>query len=394
MRGNREDVSGYPVQLAKVQRPPLRDETLARDRLLDWLHVKVHHRAVFVIAEAGYGKTTLLADFARRTRLRTLWYRLDEEDRNWIAFVSYLVSAGREVDTSFAPATAGLLQDLGTTGPSLDTVLETFVREFQALGEEGAVVVLDDYHVVDDAPDIRLIVRELFARAPERVTFVIASRRPPTLPVARLRALGEVADLTTDDLRFNGTETEQLFRETYGRPLEPDVLSDLSQRTEGWAASLQLVQAAIRGRSTGEVRSFVRSLSGAEGELYDYLAEEVIGSLPPDEQAFVMRCAILESVEPRLAAIVTDMEPAEVTTYIDKAVRAGLLARPSRRGAASRYHPLVQQFLLERLARELGPDSVTGLNRRVADSSPDDWRIAARHYAQAGDQHEVIRTIG
>lgn len=392
-RVHRKDVSGYPVQLAKVQRPSLRDETLARDRLLDWLHVKIHHRAVFVIAEAGYGKTTLLADFSRRTRMRTLWYRLGDEDRNWIAFVSYLVAAGREVDASFAPATADLLRDLKTAGPSMDTVVETFVREFQVLGDEGAVVVLDDYHIVDDAPEIRTIVRQLFARAPERVTFVVASRRQPSLPVARLRALGEIADLTTDDLRFNRPETERLFRETYGRPLEPDVLADLSRRTEGWAASLQLVQAAIRGRSTVEIRSFVRSLSGAEGELYDYLAEEVIGSLPLDEQSFVMRCAVLETVEPRLAAVAADMDQAEAARYIDKAVKAGLLGRPTRRGAGSRYHPLVQQFLLERLHRDAGPAAVASLNRRVADSSPGDWRVAARHYARAGDRGAVVQTI-
>ena len=83
----REGVSGYAIQPGKVQPPPLREETLARHRLLDWLDVKIHNRLVFVIADAGYGKTTLLADFGRRTRLRTLWYRMDGEDRNWVAFL-------------------------------------------------------------------------------------------------------------------------------------------------------------------------------------------------------------------------------------------------------------------------------------------------------------------
>ena len=100
---SRDGVSGYPIQIGKVQRPPLREETLARHRLLDWLDVKIHNRVVFVIADAGYGKTTLLADFSRRTRLRTLWYRMDEEDRNWVTFLSYLVAAGREHDAEFAP---------------------------------------------------------------------------------------------------------------------------------------------------------------------------------------------------------------------------------------------------------------------------------------------------
>ncbi len=107
---SRDGVSGYPIQLGKVRRPPLHDETLARHRLLDWLDVKIHNRVVFVIADAGYGKTTLLADFSRRTRLRTLWYRMDEEDRDWVSFMSHLVASGREQDPTFAPRTSAMLE--------------------------------------------------------------------------------------------------------------------------------------------------------------------------------------------------------------------------------------------------------------------------------------------
>ena len=114
-----------------------------------------------------------------------------------------------------------------------------------------------------------------------------AGSRP--IPLARLRAVGEVAELGTDDLRFDAAETGRLFTETYGRALEADVLADVAARTEGWAASLQLVQAALRDRSPAEIRRFVRSLTGADQELYDYLAEEVVGDLPDDLQQFLMR---------------------------------------------------------------------------------------------------------
>ena len=100
----------YPILPGKIQAPALRDETLARTRLLDWLDVKIHSRVVFVIADAGYGKTTLLADFSRRTRVRTIWYRIDEDDRDWVGFLAHLVSAGREFDPDFAPRTAAILR--------------------------------------------------------------------------------------------------------------------------------------------------------------------------------------------------------------------------------------------------------------------------------------------
>jgi len=390
----RDQVTGYPVQPTKVQRPPLREETLARSRLLDWLDVKIHHRVVFITAEAGYGKTTLLADFSRRTRLRTLWYRLDAEDRNWIAFLSYLVAAGREHDSNFAPKTFGLLGDTGVTGPSRDSVVETFIREFQSLGDQGAALILDDYHAVDDSPEIRDILRDLLARAPERVTIVFSSRRTPSVRVARLRALGEVAELTTDDLRFNDIETERLFRETYGQPLEPDVLDDLSRRTEGWAASLQLVQAAIRHRNTGEIRRFVRSISGAEGALYDYLAEEVVGDLPDDLQDFLTRTALLDEVNANSARLVTELDAATCERLVAEAERVGLLGRGAEGARRTRaYHPLVREFLQQRLLRSVGVDEVRRIHLRIARGAEGDWKLAAHHFAEANEPSSVHEAL-
>ena len=386
MAGGRDVLNDYPVQPAKVQRPPLRDETLARDRLLDWLAAKIHHRVVFVIAEAGYGKTTLLADFSRRTRVRTLWYRLDEEDRNWIAFVSYLIAAGREHDEGFAPITAGMLREIGPSGPTRQAVVETLLRELRSLGEHGAVLILDDFHLVDDAPEVREIAGELIARAPERVSFVVLSRRLPSVKVARLRALGEVAELGTDDLRFNGDETERLFRETYRQPLDGDVLEDLSQRTEGWAASLQLVQAAIRDRSPTETRRFIRSLSGAEGDLYDYLAEEVVGDLPEQLQDFLMKASILQSLGSTGLQDVSGLDEKATTSLLSHAEKVGLVGRPHRGSTERRFHPLVRQFLTDRLRRDIGADGVRSLHLQVAEAAKTEgWQTAAHHFLMAGD---------
>ena len=218
---------GYDVQLAKVQRPPLRDETLERPRLLDWLRIKIHGRVVLLLADAGYGKTTLLADFSRRTRLRTLWYRLDETDRDWTSFLRHLVAAGREHDPEFAPATSALLREIGVTGPGREAVLDAFMRELPSIAGQARSSILDDFHLVDDAADVRHIARELLTRGPERLTLVFASRRAPAIPLSRLRAAGEVAELDTDALRFDAAETAQLFNRDVrpepraGRPRRP-----------------------------------------------------------------------------------------------------------------------------------------------------------------------------
>ncbi len=385
--------AGFSIQLAKVQRPPLRDETLERPRLLDWLRAKIHGRVVLLLADAGYGKTTLLADFSRRTRLRTLWYRMDETDRDWTSYLHHLVAAGREHDPSFAPATASLLGEIGVGGPTREAVLDTFIRELPTIAVQGAVLILDDFHLVDDAVDVRHLTRELLARAPERLTVVIASRRMPTVPLSRLRAVGEVAELTTDDLRFDVAETSQLFNETYGRQLAPDVLVDLARRTEGWIASLQLVQAALRDRSPAEIRRFVRSLNGADHEMYDYLAEEVVGDLSEELQRFLMDTSILQAVTPELAEVVSEQDAPGVARLTAAAERLTLLSRLSGGPRThQRYHPLVREFLEARFRSLDGDEAVAALHRNTA-AAATDWPIAAHHYREAGDTVDMLGIV-
>jgi LuxR family transcriptional regulator, maltose regulon positive regulatory protein len=388
-------LSDYPVQLGKVQAPPLRDDTLARDRLLDWLSVKVHSRVVLLVAEAGYGKTTLLADFSRRTRVRVLWFRLDRGDRDWVGFIGHLVAAVRVHHPAFGGSTSALLRETATSAPSIDTVLDAFLRELSALPDDPTAFVFDDVHLVDDASDVRDVLRELLARAPERMSFVFATRREPPVRLARLRALGEVAELGTDDLRFDAAETERLFREIYEMPLEPAVLAELGRRTEGWAASLQLVRAALHDRNAAQVRTFIASLSGAEGHLYEYLAEEVIGDLPSELQTFLMRTSLLDVVDLTLGPIAADLRVEETGFRIEEAERHGLLGRGgSSSRAPARAHPLVRDFLQARLRRSIGEEGVREIHARVAMAAESvDWLKAARHYLSAGRDEDARRVL-
>lgn len=389
------DMSEYPIQIEKVQAPPLRDDILSRERLLDWLNVKIHNRVVLLTAEAGYGKTTLLADFARRTRLRVLWYRLDRGDRDWVGFIAYLVAAVRVHLPAFGPATASLLRETGSSAPPLQSVLDTFLRELGELGAEPTALVFDDFHLVDDSEEVRQILREIISRAPERFSLIIASRRAPPLRLARLRALGELAELRTAELRFDHAETERLFKETYAMPIEAALLTEVSRRTEGWAASLQLVRAALRDRDSSAVRAFVQSLSGGEGHLYDYLAEEVIGDLPNTLQEFLMRTSVLGTIDLELGPVAADISIERARSAIDEAERHGLLARQRADSPyVVRAHPLVREFLQSRLARSIGRDAVASLHRRVAAVAEGvDWRLASSHYLAGGTPDEASRVL-
>lgn len=384
---------GFPIAQYKIEPPSLPDGTLRRDRLLDRLSAAVGCRVIVVAAEAGYGKTTLLADWSRRAPLRTAWYRIDESDRDWITFLRYLVAAGRTCEQAFAPTTSDLVADVAATGLTMEEIVGVFIRELEGLAEPRTVLILDDYHLVDDVPDIRTIMRQVVRRAPPGLTLVISGRRTPRVPLARLRTLGELAELSTDDLRFSRDETERLFRESYRRPLAGDVLETLCRRTEGWAASLQLVEAATRDRTPAETRSFIDSLSGSKTHLYEFLAEEIVGVLPPDLQRFLMETAVLQRVEPALAAVATDRPIDHVEQLLRAATRAGLLPPVDGGDRPQRYHPLVAEFLLARLAGEIGPAGVAAIHRRVARHVEEsDWRLACHHYAAAGD-HEAARRV-
>jgi ATP/maltotriose-dependent transcriptional regulator MalT/DNA-binding SARP family transcriptional activator len=398
--GNRltEDVEyvrpSFPLRPGKVQRPLLPDETLRRDRLFDWLEARAHRRVIFVVAEAGFGKTTLIADFLRRSRVRTFWYRLDEDDTDGLVFIRYIVAACQAVDPKLLQRSAALLSESATEPTREETVVRTLLAEMDCLGEVPSALVLDDFHVTEAIPAIGAVVERLIARAPVGLSLILASRRTPNLSVAGLRARGDLAELGREQLRFDEAETGRLFRESCHHPLELDVLHDLQARTEGWAASLQLVKTALDGRSPVQVRAFVHSLTGAEGDLYDFLAEEVVGELDAGLRGFLIRVALLEEIDPETAAVAAAVSVVEARRLLLRAQGLGLLSRGAGAVASWRPHPLVRDYLLARLEAEVGRAGIINLHRDLGSAvEPQSWRLAARHWAAAGDADQVRRVI-
>jgi ATP/maltotriose-dependent transcriptional regulator MalT len=290
-----------------------------------------------------------------------------------------------------SPASPG-----GPEAPAREAVVGQLVADFGALTPSGgAILILDDYHQIDDVAEIREVLNDFVSHAPDRLTIVFAGRRPPSLALAKLRSTGSVAELRTDDLRFDQTESDRLFRETYGRNLDQDLLADVAHHTDGWAACLQLVQSALQNRSSAETREFIAGLTGAAGDLHDYLAEEVVGDLDAAVQLFLMRTSLLQSVYPKLAAVIGEIDDLEAGRQVAEAERVGLLSRRSdTHGGGRRYHPLVQEFLEARLRRDFGGEEVVRLHRLIArHAAATDWRLAAHHFAEAGDIDDLHRLV-
>ena len=393
-------VTFQPIAHAKIAPAPVREATLSRTRLLDRLAEALSCRVTLVVAEAGYGKTTLLADFTRGRAMRCLWYKLESSDRDWVTFVNYLVAAGREAHASFGSATAALLASMAANNPSKELVVSTLLAEFGALGDAPTAFIFDDYHLVDESEDVREIVTRLLKTAPDSLRFVFLSRRRPELPLARLAAQGELAEFDTDELRFSQGETEQLFTEVYRQPLEAEIVAQVDARTEGWAASLQLLHSSIRGRSPAEVRSFVRALSGAQGPLYDFLAEEVLSELPPELQRFLVRASLLERVVPSHAvAVMSTSEPAAdeatVVRCITEAERLGLMAKRAATSTSHRFHPLLREFLQRQLIQHVDAEELRAMHLSVARASEErEWLTACHPYIAADQPEQAMRVLG
>ena len=375
-----------PVQPAKIHCPLERRDTLSRPRLNAWLDQASEGRLGLIIAEAGFGKTTLLGDWARHTRRMTAWYRLEPDDTDWLVFVRHLVASGRELQPDFAPATYAMLLALGSGGPTQKDLVLSIAREMAELGtrsERGLTLIIDDYHLVDGCGDTEPIVRTLLDRTGPGFSVILASRSKPTLPVGRLRARGGVMTLNGQDLRFDVAETSSLFRDAYQHPLDQDLVSDLCERTDGWPALLTLVNARLAERL--DPRDFVAHLRASAGDMYDFLAEEVLASLPLELTEFLMRASVLTAIDESSATLIGQPDIAHARRSIAEAERLGLLTKPDQ-VSPHRFHPLVQEFLRARLVASIGDEAVKDLHRSLAEELRGfGWNVSAWHYLMAGD---------
>ena len=386
----------FPIVGARIHPPLMRADTLSRERLNAWLDEAATGRVALVVAEAGFGKTTLLGDWARNSSRLTAWYRLDPDDRDWLTFCRHLVASGRELDPEFAPETYALLMQLGPGGPTRADIQASLVDEFAAFGAahpQGLTLIFDDYHAVDGSDEVVPTVRALIERTGPGFSVVIASRSTPRLPLGRLRARGAVSRISGDALCFDVPEADRLFRDAYHMPIEPDVVDELVQRTEGWAALLSLVNVSLGEQLVPDARGLVSQLSATTGDLYDFLAEEVVASLAPELHTFLSSVSVLTSVDVASAQLVVDADASEVALAIGEAETLGLLSQPDRE-SPHRFHPLVRAFLQSQLAARIGDVEILNIHERVGQAlEGDDWATSAWHYRAAGDEELAARVV-
>ncbi len=364
-----------PLLETKLHVPRLRRALVVRPRLIERMNRGAESKLTLISAPAGFGKTTLLAEWLAVTpagERSVAWVSLDPGDNEADSLWTYLIAALQTVVPGIGARALSLLQV--PQPPPIETILATLLNELDAVPDE-VVLALDDYHVID-SHDINGGMAFLLERLPPQVHLVLTTRADPALPLARLRARGELVEIRAADLRFTPDEATAYLNEVMGLDLASGDVAALAQRTEGWIAALQLAALSMQGRD--DVTGFIAGFAGDDRYIVDYLVEEVLHRLPERVRSFLLETSLLSRLSGPLCDAVTGQGGGRATLEALDRGNLFLVSLDDRR-QWYRYHHLFADVLRARLLDEQ-PGRVPELHRRACE-----W------YEEHGDRSEAIR---
>jgi LuxR family maltose regulon positive regulatory protein len=396
-----------PLLTTKLYIPPARPKLVSRPRLIERLNAGLHRKLTLVSAPAGFGKTTLLSEWTHagvRSReygvgskeyaserpptpyslLPTpffAWISLDESDNDPIYFLAYLIAALQTNETNIGRGVLSALQS--PQPPPTEAILTTLINEIAAIPDR-IVLVLDDYHLIDAQP-IHDALTFLLRHLPPQVHLVIAAREDPPLPLARLRARGQLTELRATDLRFTSSEAAEFLNQVMGLDLSAEDIAALERRTEGWIAGLQLAAISMRGHK--DVSGFIQSFTGSHRFVLDYLVEEVLERQSESIQNFLLQTAILDRLTGSLCDTLTGQDNGQAT--LEKLEHANLFIVPlDEERRWYRYHHLFSDLLRQRL-RQTQPEQIPMLHHRASEwCEQNGFTDEAIEYALRGEDFE------
>ncbi len=381
---NNDPLPARPVLAVKFSAPPRAPDILRRHRLVDFLHENIHRKLVLVAAAAGYGKSSLLADFAYDVDYKVAWLRLDEFDRDLATLTSNVSTALRQIFPDFSSTLPALAAE---AGGNPDVLASALAHEIESTIDEYFVLVLDDFHLVEDSPLVLHFFDVLLAHLPEQAHFLIAGRTIPPLQIASLAARQQIAGLSEEHLRFTAAETQELV-ELRNQVALPDAEAEkLVANTEGWITGILLTTHLMW---QGLMASLIQARQ-SEQPIYDYLVAEVL-----DHQPEPLRQFLLES------SVLPEMEPAVCDEVLGRTDSAELLQQTETRRLfvnaigdefrAYQYHPLFRDFLLAKL-RAQNPDRLKALQAKAAEwfAANGMAEAAITFYVMAGELGQAVK---
>ncbi len=374
-----------PLLATKLFAPPPALRSVERQRLMQRLDAGLQRKLTLVCAPAGFGKSTLLGAWAQASEHPSAWLSLDEGDRDPNQFAAYLTASLRSVSADLGDGALALAQ--ARPRPPPKTVLIHLINRL-ASRRGRLVLVLDDYQFAS-SPEVDALLAFLIDNLPAQLHLVVASREAPAIPLARLRAQGQVLDMGPQDLRFVAEETRLFLNQSMALGLTEAQVQALDARTEGWPAGLHMAAVSLARQSDAD--SFIRSFTGSHGLAQDYLLEEVLLRLPADVQAFLLCTSILERLCAELCDAVMQGEGGrETLRMLDLGNLFVVPLDEDRRWY--RYHHLFGAMLHQRLRAS---EALAPLHLRASAwfESQGMVKQALHHAVAAGDTARAVQVV-
>jgi ATP/maltotriose-dependent transcriptional regulator MalT/DNA-binding SARP family transcriptional activator len=383
----------------KLLPPRPAPEILARPRLIERLQQNLTMPVTLITANAGSGKTTLVADFLRQQETPYVWYQLDQADADSSAFLGYLAYGIQQRVANFGEALFAYLQQSQELARQPERAADVLLNEILEGIEQPLIIVLDDYHHLGTDTQVHAVLDRLIAYLPEVIHLVIISRETPPLTLARLRSQHAIAFIDRDDLLFTQEETQELFRQVFGLALTSEQLHEYGERTRGWITALQLVRQVAQRHSLNERDQKADPLAvlrHSERDIFEYFAEEVFAQEQPEVQQFLMRIALLDRID--LDSCARLFPEARAANVLPALVRGNVFISVASDGTGEEYrlHPLFQSFLRRRLRAEIGTAGVAAEHTRYANHflQSGAWESVVRHLIEAEDFDQAAEIIG
>lgn len=365
--------------------PPRSLPVVTLERLFTELDASLLTKLIAIVAGAGFGKSTLAAEYLKSRNHPFVWYQVEETDRDPTVFLCYLLEALRRLafDTTDTRESKGNApRDLTEATHELLAILS----EIKGLGKRDCFLVLDDFHQVDGVPEINEILEFILARFPPNFHLVLLSSQELNLDLARMRARRELMELGEEQLSFRPDETARLFSKIFSLPLKEEEAVALTALTEGWVSGLVFLCHALRDRGIAGLASQLRETKLPSAQIYDYLDRIVYQDLEPELKDFLLKTSLLSRLQPDLCDALLEEEVSR--RHLPRLARNHLFTVSlDEKEACYRYHNLFRAFLRERLAETLTSRQLAKLHMRAASlwEGCGESEEAVRHYVEAGE---------
>lgn len=375
----------------KLLPPRAVSELLQRPRLTKKLQANLASPITMVAADAGCGKTTLIADFVRSQTRPTVWYQLDHTDADPVVFLGYVANGIRNLYPAFGEAIFPYLSEANEEVLRFpERSADLLINEILQSVEQPFILVLDDYHHIGRDTIVHKLVDRLLQYSSDLVHLIITTRDLPPLATMRRKTQSAALVITRDDLLFTDDEVKELFKQTLNVELKVEEIAEYRERTQGWITALQLVRQvaeqemhSANGPAALDLRDILQQ---SERDIFDYFAEEVFSRESGDTQRLLMDLSLLESLQldlcsalfPELRCSAALPELAQKNVFLT-------VAGDRQTGEEYRFHPLFREFLARRLRSDVGQARVAEERNRIAEHflKSRKWEVALSYLLDA-----------